>query len=135
MMRIFYVLFLLLLLTAGGCNNLNVKNQVSKLDTSLRHYGADLRWGRFNQAYQYHINRDGQQPPLDLERMENFSVTNFKPVDPVVNEEGTEAEIPVQIDYYDEQYGTLKKIKYTQHWWFNVENSRWYTESDYPAFK
>ncbi|HKK16139.1 MAG TPA: hypothetical protein VJ981_05495 [Gammaproteobacteria bacterium] len=134
-MRILYGLFLILLLATGGCNNINVKNQVSKLDTSLRHYGADLRWGRFNQAYQYHVSREGTRPAIDLANLENFSVTNFKPIDPVVNEIGTEAEIPVEIDYYDEQYGTLKKIRYTQHWWYDTESKHWFTESDYPHFK
>lgn len=134
-MRLLFGLFLLFLLTATGCNNVNVRNQVSKLDTSLRHYGADLRWGRYNQAFQYHIDREGQRPAFNAEHMDNFSVTNFKPVDPVLNEEGTEAEIPVEIDYYDEQYGTLKKIRYTQFWWYDKESKHWFTESDYPEFK
>lgn len=134
-MRILYGMLLVVLVVAAGCNNINVRNNVSKLDTSLRHYGADLRWGRFNQAYQYHLGREGTRPTVDMAKMENFSVTDFKPIDPVVNETATEAEVPVEIDYYDEQYGTLKKIRYTQYWWFDPESKHWFTESDYPAFK
>lgn len=133
MARAFFIIVLCLLSVA--CANMNVKNQADKLHHSLTEYGADLRWDRKNYAYAYHVFRDGTQPEVDLENLERFSVTGFKPLNPVLNEDATEATIPVEIDYYDEQFGTLRKIKYTQQWWFQEESKRWLIESEFPDFK
>ena len=131
--KAYLVMIFCVLITA--CSGMEVRNQVDKLEAALEEYGAALRWGRINMAYAYHVYRDGEQPEFDLTKMENYSVTDFKPVSPVVNEDGTEATVPVEIDYYDEQYGTLRKIKYTQLWWYREESKRWYIESDFPDFK
>ena len=134
MQAIKYLLVFVVILIAA-CANLSIKNQADKLKTTLDDYGAALRWGRYNYAYTFHIDQEGKQPLIDLNALENFSVTAFKPVDPVLNAEGTEATIPVEIDYYDEQYGTLKKFKYIQKWWFNAEAKRWLIASEFPQFK
>ena len=115
--------------------NMNIRNQADRLGTALNVYGAALRWGRYNQAYGYHVQRDGTQPQVNMDRLENFSVTSFTPTDPVLNADGTEAVVPIEIKYYDEQYGTLRTLKETQIWWFNAKAKMWYTESDFPALK
>ena len=130
-----YLLMLVVLAVLPGCESLNIKNQADKLRTSLDHYGAALRWDRINEVYAFHVTRDGKQPEVDLEKVENYSVSSFKPIDPVLNAEATEAVVAVEIDYYDEQYGTLRKLKETQHWWFNAEKKLWFTDSAFPAFK
>lgn len=119
----------------SACAGLNVRNQVDKLNHTLIDYGADLRWGRINKAYAYHVDREGKQPPFDMDRMENYSITDFRPVDPVINAEGNEATVPVEIDYYDERSGRLQKLKYIQHWWYREESKRWFVDSDFPDFK
>lgn len=129
------ILIITLCILLVACEAMNVRNQTDKLNRTLIQYGADLRWGRINDAYNYHVNKNGEQPPFDLSIMDNFSITSFTPVNPVMNETGTEATIPVEIDYYDDQYGTLKKLKTTQIWWYREESKRWYTESDFPEFK
>lgn len=129
-----YLLVFLVILSAA-CSGLSIKNQADKLKTALDDYGAALRWGRYNYAYTFHIDQEGKQPEIDLDALEKFSVTAFKPVDPVLNAEATEATIPVEIDYYEEQYGTLKKFKYIQKWWFNAEAKRWLIASEFPQFK
>jgi hypothetical protein len=128
-------LIVLVVILVTACSGLNVKNQADKLRTALDDYGAALRWGRYNHAYVFHIDQQGKQPEVDLNALEKYSVTAFRPVDPVLNEDATEATIPVEIDYYDEQYGTLKKFKYIQKWWFNAEIKRWLIASDFPIFE
>lgn len=119
----------------AACANISISNQADKLRTALSDYGAALRWGRYNQAYAYHFDRDGNQPKVDFNELEKYSVTSYKPLDPILNEDATEATVPVEIDYYNEQYGTLKKFKYTQKWWYNPEVKRWLTASEFPVFK
>ncbi len=127
------VIVMLLLLT--GCAGVAIRNNTDKLNSTLKEYGADMRWGRMNYAYNYHVNREGTRPVVDLEALEQFNVTGFRPVDPVLNDEATEAVVPVEIDYYDREYGTVRKIKTTQNWYFDPEAKNWLTESAFPEFK
>jgi hypothetical protein len=129
------ILLLFTLIALTGCAGANLKNQMDKLNTALTQYGVALRWGHYHQAISYHMNRAGEQPLVDKTNLEHYNVTAFRPVDPVVNEEGTEATIPIEIDYYDKEYGVLRNIKETQYWWYNEETKRWLTESAFPAFK
>lgn len=129
------ILLLFALVAMTGCAGANLKNQVDKLNTALTQYGVALRWAYYNQAISYHVNREGEQALVDRNHLEHFNVTAFRPVDPVVNEDGTEATIPVEIDYYDKEYGTLRNIKLIQYWWYNEESKRWFIESEFPVFK
>ena len=129
----FLILFALIATT--GCAGSNLRNQVDKLNTALTQYGVALRWAHYNKAISYHVNRDGEQALVDKDHLERFNVTGIRPVDPIVNEDGTEATIPIEIDYYDKEYGTLRNIKETQYWWYDEESKRWLIESDFPAFK
>ena len=138
-MKLKVLLLIFAIIWCGSCSDLktklNVRNQTDKLNSSLIAYGADLRWGRYNYAYDYHVRRDGTKPQINLERLENFSVTSFTPTDPVLNAEANEAAIPIEIKYYDEQYGTIRTFKETQKWWFKTESKHWFIESDFPVLK
>jgi len=138
-MNLKHLVWLLAFILCGACadlrESLNIKNQADRLNTALIAYGADLRWARYNQAYAYHAHRDGTQPQVNLERLDNFSITSFTNAAPVLNAEATEAEIPVEIKYFDEQYGTLRTLKETQKWWYNEESKHWLIESDFPVLK
>lgn len=135
-MNLRYLLLVFALGLCGACmESMNVRNQSDRLAMALDHYGADLRWGRYSQAYTYHVNREGKKPQLNLERLEGFSVTSFTPADPVLNADATEAVIPVEIKYYEKQYAMLRTVKETQTWWFDAKTNTWYIESDFPTLK
>ena len=127
--------FILCVACADMRANMNIRNQADRLNTALLAYGADLRWDRYKKAFDYHVKRDGTRPQVNMDRLENFSVTSFTPVDPVLNADGTEAVVPIEIKYYDEQNGKLRTLKETQVWWFNAKAKMWNTESDFPALK
>ena len=128
-------LVVLMCIFLAACASMNVRNQVDKLNRTLIDYGADLRWGRINMAYAYHVDKDGNQILYDLDKMENISITAFQPVNPVINEDGSDATVPVEIDYYDERSGALQKLKYVQHWWYQKDAKRWFVDSPFPDFK
>lgn len=130
------LLWVLALVLCSACmETMKVRNQADRLTTALDLYGADLRWGRYHEAYGYHVNRDGNKPQVNLERLEGYSVTSFTPIAPVLNTEATEAAVPIEIKYYDEQYGMLRTLKETQKWWFDVKANMWHIESDFPILK
>lgn len=124
-----------LLASTTGCSGLKTKDQIHRLETSLEQYSAAFRWGRFREAYSFHVTRNEKTPEVDLEKMDNFSVTGMNIIRNDINPEGTEADLLIEINYYDEQYGTLRKIKQQQLWWFHKELKRWFTEADFPDFK
>ncbi len=129
-----YLIWLVILLITSGCAGMNAKNQASQLDSAVTEYGAALRWGRINAAYAFHQKRDGLQPPADLKIFDHIGITDFMPINTVMEQSGTEATITSEISYFDKEYGTVKKITETQHWWFNAEKKLWLIESDFPKF-
>ena len=130
-----YLLWVFLLCACAACKTLDVQNQNDRLLSALNTYAAHLRWGRAHEAYRYHIRRDGTQPPVDLERLENYSITSVTPLDMIVNPDATEATVPMEISYFNEQDGALRTIKETQVWWYSQEAKAWLTESGFPAVK
>lgn len=130
-----YLLWVFLLWACSGCKSLDIQNQNDRLLSALNTYAAHLRWGRANEAYRYHIRRDGTQPLVDLERLENYSITSVVPLDMVVNSDATEATIPMEISYFYEQDGALRTMKETQIWWYSKEAKAWLTESEFPVLK
>lgn len=135
MMKLNNILMLLILIAMTGCAGAKLKNQVDQLDSALTQYGVALRWNHYHQAISFHMNREGEQPLVDIDYLERFNVTAVRPIDPVVDDDGKEATIPIEIDYYDKEYGTLRKIKEIQYWWYSEDSGRWLIESDFPAFK
>lgn len=135
-MNLKYLLLVFALVLCGACtDNMKIRGQADKLAMTLDDYGADMRWGRYNKAYGYHVNTDGTKPEADLDRLEGFSVTSFTPGDAILNADVTEAVVPIEIKYYDEQYGMLRSLKQTQKWWFDVKSKSWFVESDFPYLK
>ncbi len=134
-MNLHKLVVVLLVSICSACTALNTQNQQDKFETSIGQYGAALRWGRYNEAYSFHIRKDETQPEVDLEKLEKFSVASFKILERTVNPETTEIILLVEIGYYDEQFGTLRKMKQKQIWWFNEKIKRWLTEADYPDLK
>ena len=130
------LLILIILMSCAACQRMAVREHTDSLNMAVIHYGADLRWGRYTDAYSYHVYRDGTRPNYDLESLNNIKITSVEPVKPVINnEEATEATVPFKIDYYDERYNTVKTIHQTQQWWYNEEVERWYIESEFPELK
>ena len=135
-MKLRFLLWVFALVLCSACmETMNVKNHTDRLSLALNHYGADLRWGRYVEAYAYHVNRDGIKPLVNMDRLEGFSITSFTPVETALNADATEAVVPIEIKYYDEQYGTLRTLKETQKWWFNATLNMWLIESNFPDLK
>lgn len=123
-------------LLSTACAKMEVREHTSRLDKSVIQYGADLRWGRYTDAYNYHVYRDGSQPEVNLEDLKDIKITSVKAVKPTINnEDATEATVPYQFEYYDERYSTVKSFKQTQYWWYSEDAKRWLIESEFPRFE
>ena len=121
------------LLTA--CNQYKTQKKVENFDRSITSYEVALRWAQYENAYSYHVSPNGTQPPVNVDRLHEISVTGIDITEKLMNEEKTEAYIKGVVRYYNKNEGTERKIKLEQTWWFSAENKQWFIDAEFPDFK
>ncbi|MCH8163171.1 MAG: hypothetical protein IIA99_03650 [Proteobacteria bacterium] len=77
---------------------------------------------------------------MNLEYLENFSVTSFKIISktiiPSSEKDGiNEAVVVAEMSYFHKEQGTIRKSNLNQLWWYNAEIKRWLVETEFPEFK
>ena len=127
-------------MSISGCGTLSARNQADKLERSVTHYASALRWARLQEAINYHMTQDGKSAEVNLEYLEQFSVTSLdvisKTIIPSAEKDGvTEADINFEMNYYHKEQGTVRKLKLNQVWWYSKKHNTWLIESDFPEFK
>jgi len=127
---------LCVMLLFSGCNSGGgVKKKILSLDESVEEYLAALRWGRYQDAWNYHAAQDGSKPAFPLEQLEQIRVTDHRVHEKDLNEDMSEASIKAQIEYYHTDYGTMRKAPLNQLWWYDPQARRWYLEGEMPQFR
>jgi len=124
----------MLALVLVACNGVSTKKKAVGLTTAMDEYIAALRWGRLDRAMEYHLRRDGTHPAIDSSQLEYIRVTGHHIKKKSVNEALDEATVQIEMQYYHNQYGTLKKIIFDQEWWYQEEAKSWFLSSDFPKF-
>lgn len=132
MFRKILICFLIAGLAACGMAQ---KKKMNDLNRSVESYVAALRWSRTEDARGFHLDRDHNKPEIDTSAMDEIRVTGYKIRKRIVNEALNEATITADLDYYNEEYGTLKNMTLVQQWWYDPEAERWFIESDFPTFE
>lgn len=119
----------------AACAGMASQQRISNLDDSLDRYVAALRWAYYADALSYHLTRKGKQPEVDAERLEDFSVTGLEIKEKILSEDENEALIKGELAYYHKEYGTIRKLKLIQTWWYSENAKHWFIESAFPDFK
>lgn len=124
----------------SGCVSLDARKQADSLQQSVRAYSSALRWARYQDAIKMHVTRDLKYAEVDIEYLENFSVTSFEIISqslvPSSEEDDVmDAIIVAEISYFHKGKAYVKKLKLNQTWWYNTEFKHWLIESDFPEFK
>jgi hypothetical protein len=132
MPKIIIIFSLILMLTA--CNGVGTKKKSEGLETAIDEYVAALRWGRFDKAVEYHFDKEDNSLDVDTSKLEYIKVTGHTFKKKVINEEVDEAALQLELQYYNEEYGTVKKIIIDQVWWYSEDAKRWLLSSDFPKF-
>ena len=128
------VFLILLLNTLSGCNAYQTQKRTNKFDTALTSYKIALRWAQHETLYSYYVSPNGTQPPADIGRLEELSVTGIQEVEKTINEEQNEANIKLIVKYYFKDEGSVKTIKLDLKWWYNEPNKQWFIDSEFPKF-
>ena len=126
--------FLTLTLLIAACNGISTRQKGEGLATAMDEYIASLRWGRFDSAKAFHLGKDDTQPQIDSSKLEYIRVTGHTVKKKTVNEALDEAVVEIEMEYYNNEYGTLKKIIIKQAWWYHHKAKSWYLSSDFPKF-
>jgi hypothetical protein len=132
MPKLTFILTLLLMLIA--CNSIGTKQKGEGLVTAMDEYIAALRWGRFDSAIEYHLNKDETLQEIDTSQLEYIKVTEHSIKKKTINEDMDEALVEVRMEYYHSQYATVKKIIFKQVWWLHEKSRKWHLSSDFPKF-
>lgn len=126
------LIFMLCILSA--CNAYKTQKQTNKFDTAITSYNIALRWAQHETLYSYYVSPNGTQPPADISRLEELSVTGIQQVEKNINEEKTEANVKIIVKYYYKDEGSIKTLKLDQKWWYNEPNKQWYIDGEFPKF-
>jgi len=132
MPKIIIILSLILMMTA--CNGVGTKKKAEGLETAIDEYVAALRWGRFDKALEYHFDKEDNSPDIDTSKLEYIKVTEHTFKKKVINDEIDEAALQLEVKYYHEEYGIVKKIIVDQVWWYKEETESWLISSEFPKF-
>ena len=127
-----FIFTLIVILTA--CNGVGSRKKAEGLETAIDEYVAALRWGRFDKAMEYHVDKENNRPEIDTSKLEYIKVTGHVFKKKTINEEIDEAILQIEMQYYHKEYGTLKKIIIDQDWWYAEKAKKWFLSNDFPKF-
>ena len=129
-----HIFIFTLIIILAACNGVGTRKKAEGLETAIDEYVAALRWGRFDNAIKYHVDKDKKNLEIDSSKLEHIKVTGHVFKKKTVNEEIDEATLQIEMQYYHKEYGTLKKIIVDQEWWFSEDTKNWFLSSDFPKF-
>jgi hypothetical protein len=66
--------------------------------------------------------------------LKQFRVTSYETQSTVLNEDDTEAQVVVQIKYYNENRMQVETLTDRQTWMYEADPGVWYLDSPLPAF-
>lgn len=135
MNRLVIILLCLATLLTGCNGGGGIKRKALSLDEAINQYVFALRWGRYQDAHEYHAEEDGSKPELNLDKLNRIRITSHTIFEKNVNTDLSEATVKGELNYYSTEYGTLQKVKLDQVWWYEPETKRWYLKGPLPAFK
>ena len=119
----------------AACSSMATQQRTSDLNDALDRYAVAMRWAYYVDALSYYVDRDGKRPDIDLEMLDDFSITGYEIKEKTLNETQDEVFVRGEFVYYQKEYGTIKKLKFEQNWWYSEEAKHWFIESDFPVFK
>jgi len=125
-----------LVLLIVGCAKIEVQQQMTLFDETIRAYDRAIRWGEYEEAFGYKKFSDQDNKLPDFSEYRQIKVTAYKVKKTILDEEGFSKVLRfVDIQYYRLNNVTVKTFIDRQKWEYNEEMGRWYLMSDLPTFE
>lgn len=118
----------------AGCGAVD-KYRLEQLDQAVVRYAQALRWGRYEDAQEYHLTRDGERRKIDAEAMQHIRITGYQIQEKTMSSDLMEAEVTGAIDYFNDSRGTIQQLPMRQTWWFEPNAKRWFVTGELPDFR
>jgi hypothetical protein len=128
---IFILVASTLLVACGGVD----KYRLDQLEQAIVRYAQALRWGRYEDAQEYHLTRDGERSKIDKEAMRHIRITGYQIHEKTMNDDLMEAEVTGVMDYFNDDRGTVRQVPLRQTWWFEPSSKRWFVSGELPEFR
>lgn len=129
-LRLFHVAMVALLLS--GCGSLTDGRKAERLDASLSHYEAALRWGYYDSAFSLQDPTQLATPPPD---MSNVRLTSYEVAQPPILERDDIAQQVVRIEYVRQDEQRVQVILDRQRWRYDPDREAWWLASPLPSFR
>jgi hypothetical protein len=126
---------MVLLVGLAGCASMEKSKQTDSLGFQSRQYAKALRWGDYEAAIIRTRLPEGETMDVDLEYLKNIKVTRAETSPALMNEDLTEGQVILYLDYYHELRNSVKSITVQQNWKYDEEDKQWYVETPFPSFK
>jgi hypothetical protein len=104
-----------------------------RLEERLSNYASAIRWGYFEQATDFQIEKlraQAEQAPL-----KHIHITGYNPTYRHENKDTNTVKQTVEISYFLEQIGVVKTIIDHQTWRFDEQKKEWFLDSPLPNFQ
>jgi uncharacterized protein YchJ len=128
------ILLILIISLSVGCDKYKTRKKVNSLDRTITSYGVALRWAEHDTLYAYYVSPNGTQPPVDMNRLKEISVTGLDVKEKTVNDDQTKANVKSVVTYFLKTEGSVRTLNLDQEWWFNDINEQWYIDGEFPEF-
>lgn len=137
MRKITLMLLLASLLTSTACSMMKgprAERRDKAFTAAVETYRKLIRWGYFEEAAQYLKGKDEPLPPPDLNAYRKYKVTGYDVGEQMESNDGNEARVNAQIEFYEIDSHVAGSVRDTQYWWYDEEAQRWYLGSPMPVF-
>jgi hypothetical protein len=121
-------------LVVASCTNAKPDNRLEILDTNIATYYDHLRWGHFEEAASLRNPNSGPPQTVLNEDFKHIHVTNYEVTSKQISLDGDEATIGVNMEYYDDEDGTVHHLRDQHRWVYIAPARRWLNDGDLPVF-
>jgi hypothetical protein len=125
----------LLLLLVTGCGTVGDKKKSMSLQSTIRAYESTIRWGNFEEASSFINPEVVTEPGPDPNVLKGIKVTSYVSTITGVSEDGTEANVIAEIQYYNDRSMSVRGLTDRQVWRYDAQAEKWYLAVPLPPFK
>lgn len=119
------------LLALSGCETGGQQNALLAAQNS---YGAAMRWGEFESAWQRVDPEYREQHPmtdLDLERYDQVQISSYRDLDATVLPDGSPARL-IEIGVINKHTQAERTIRYREEWRWDPVKKTWWVRQGLP---
>jgi hypothetical protein len=125
----------LLALSLSGCASVDASKKTITYDKAMWKYETAIRWVDFGTANSLRRLEDQNAYTPDLGTLQHIKVTSYNLKQRTVSEDNSQAQLAVEIIYYNDQTMKLVTIIDNQIWKYDPVIKDWYISTPLPPFK